>query len=214
MSDSYSHTQAKLNVLVIFAHPDPESSLANQAMLHAISDLEHVTVHDLYAAYPDFFIDIQAEQKLVEAHDVLVFQHPLFMYSCPALLKEWMDVVLGKNFAFGAGRALEGKVWRSVITAGGSHNAFTREGYNYYSLGELLQPFELTAKLCRMQWVKPLALYWARNISQVDRIEHAQQYKHWLANLEDELAEEVSLEDIYQSRGNRLAMQGEVDGNQ
>lgn len=189
MSQEPFSTTQKLKVLVIFAHPDPENSLANQAMLQTISDLEHVTVHDLYAAYPDFFIDIKHEHQLLLTHDVIIFQHPLFMYSCPALLKEWMDIVLGKNFAFGEGRALEGKVWRSVVTAGGAQKAFSAEGYNQYSLEQILQPFELTAKLCRMQWLPPLALYWARNISQVDRFAHAQVYRQWLANIDNELAQ-------------------------
>ncbi|MGB2078703.1 MAG: glutathione-regulated potassium-efflux system ancillary protein KefG [Vibrio sp.] len=194
MSQIQPSSNQELKVLVLFAHPDPENSLANQAMLQAIQGLEHVTVHDLYAAYPDFFIDIKREHQLLLMHDVIVFQHPLFMYSCPALLKEWMDVVLGKNFAFGQGRALEGKVWRSVVTAGGAEKAFTAQGYNQYSLEQILQPFELTAKLCRMQWLSPLSLYWARHISQVDRVEHAQLYRQWLMNIDQELADDNTVD--------------------
>ncbi len=44
--------------MVIYAHPDPQESVANREMLKGIADLEHVTVHDLYAAYPDFFSSI------------------------------------------------------------------------------------------------------------------------------------------------------------
>ena len=90
-------------ILVLYAHPDPEASVANRTMLAAISRLPHVTVHDLYAAYPDFFIDITFERELVRDHDIIVFQHPLYMYSCPSLLKEWIDVVLSKGFAHGEG---------------------------------------------------------------------------------------------------------------
>lgn len=39
------------------------------------------------------------------------------------VLKEWLDRVLGKGFAFGDGSALEGKYWRSVITTGGKEEA-------------------------------------------------------------------------------------------
>lgn len=169
-------------VLVIYAHPESQESVANQVMLKKIESLEHVTVHDLYAHYPDFFIDVHEEHHLLLEHDVIVFQHPLYMYSCPALLKEWMDRVLGKGFAFGKGQALKGKCWRSVITTGGKQQAFDKEGYNKYPLSEILQPFELTASLCLMEWIEPLVLYWARNVSDMDRYQHAETYRQWLMN--------------------------------
>lgn len=65
------------------------------------TQLSNVTVHDLYAHYPDFFIDIPREQALLREHEVIVFQHPLYTYSCPALLKEWLDRVLSRGFASG-----------------------------------------------------------------------------------------------------------------
>ncbi|CCN72082.1 glutathione-regulated potassium-efflux system ancillary protein KefG [Vibrio nigripulchritudo] len=174
--------QALPKILVIYVHPDPDNSVANQVMINQIRGLDHVTVHDLYAHYPDFFIDVAHEHQLLLDHDIIVFQHPLYMYSCPALLKEWMDRVLGKGFAFGEGCALADKQWRSVITTGGAQDAFAASGYNKYPMQEILQPFELTALLCRMKWVEPLILYWARNTSDVERYQHAERYRHWLLN--------------------------------
>ncbi len=94
-------TKKQPKVLVIYAHPESHTSVANQVMIKKISSLSHVTIRDLYAIYPDFFIDVKAEHKLLLEHDVIVLHHPMFMYSCPALLKEWIDRVLGKGFAFG-----------------------------------------------------------------------------------------------------------------
>ncbi|MGF1724590.1 glutathione-regulated potassium-efflux system ancillary protein KefG [Photobacterium nomapromontoriensis] len=168
-------------VLVIYAHPDPHLSVANRDILEAIEGLKHVTVHDLYATYPDFFIDAAAERALVDGHDVIVFQHPLYMYSCPALLKEWMDVVLSKGFAHGEGNQTRGKYWRSVITTGGAAEAYTPDGYNRCSIEEILRPFELCAALCRMTWLPPLILHWARRVPLAERLAHARQYRQWLA---------------------------------
>ncbi|MGF1740743.1 glutathione-regulated potassium-efflux system ancillary protein KefG [Vibrio profundum] len=167
-------------VLVIYAHPDPDSSIANQTLINNISDLEHVLVHDIYAQYPDFFIDVHHEQQLLLQHDVIVFQHPLYMYSCPSLLKEWFDRVLAKGFAFGEHCALQGKSWRNVITTGGKFLAFDEKGYNKYPLEQILQPFELTAALCKMEWFEPLVLYWSHHVTDVQRERHAQQYREWL----------------------------------
>ncbi|KKA44768.1 MULTISPECIES: glutathione-regulated potassium-efflux system ancillary protein KefG [unclassified Salinivibrio] len=170
-------------VLVIFAHPDPDESVANRRLIEAITPLAHVTVHDIYAAYPDFVVDVHHERALVTDADVLVFQHPLQMYSCPALLKEWIDVVLGKGFAHGqGGDALAGKTCRFVVTTGGAAEAFSQQGYNKYSMAELLQPFELTASLCRMYWIPPLVLHWARRVGDADREAFAEIYADWLAD--------------------------------
>ncbi|OBT10052.1 glutathione-regulated potassium-efflux system ancillary protein KefG [Vibrio sp. UCD-FRSSP16_10] len=169
-------------VLVIYAHPEPNSSVANLRMINEISSLPNVTVHDLYAEYPDFFIDVAIEQQRLLEHDVIVFQHPMFLYSCPSLLKEWMDRVLDKGFAFGSQCALSGKYWRSVITTGGQKSAFSPQGYNKYPLEQILQPFELTAALCRMEWFEPLILYWSRAISDAERDAHACQYRQWLSD--------------------------------
>lgn len=90
-------------VLLLYAHPESQDSVANRVLLKPAMQLSNVTVHDLYAHYPDFFIDIPHEQALLREHDVIVFQHPLYTYSCPALLKEWLDRVLSRGFASGPG---------------------------------------------------------------------------------------------------------------
>ncbi|WP_213993309.1 glutathione-regulated potassium-efflux system ancillary protein KefG [Sodalis sp. dw_96] len=168
-------------VLLLYAHPESQDSVANRILLQAASPLAHVTVHDLYAEYPDFFIDIHHEQQLLREHQVIVFQHPLYTYSCPALLKEWLDRVLTRGFASGiGGNALTGKYWRSVITTGEPETAYQHLGYNRATMEEVLRPFELAATLCRMQWVPPLVVYWARRQTPDALMRHADAYARWL----------------------------------
>ena len=81
-------------VLILYAHPMPRKSRANRALAEAVRGLEGVTFHDLYEAYPDFFIDVAREKALLVEHDVIVLQHPFYWYSAPALVKEWLDLVL------------------------------------------------------------------------------------------------------------------------
>lgn len=45
-------------VLLLYAHPESQDSVANRVLLKPATQLSNVTVHDLYAHYPDFFIDI------------------------------------------------------------------------------------------------------------------------------------------------------------
>lgn len=169
-------------VLLLYAHPESQDSVANRVLLQAATSLDHVTVHDLYAHYPDFFIDIHHEQQLLREHQVIVFQHPLYTYSCPALLKEWLDRVLTRGFANGTGGdALAGKTWRTVVTTGEPEGTYQLAGQQRYGMEDILRPFELTAALCRMRWHKPLIVYWARRQEPQILARHAANYGRWLA---------------------------------
>ena len=92
-----------MRVLVLHAHPAPRRSRVNAALLAAARGVDGVTVRELYEEYPDFFIDVKAEQEVVAAHDVVVMQHPFYWYSTPALVKEWFDEVLMSGWAYGEG---------------------------------------------------------------------------------------------------------------
>ena len=94
-------------ILINFAHPAKSHSNINKALRKAVETLDNVTVNDLYANYPDFMIDIKREQALCEAHDIIIFQHPFYWYSTPAIIKEWFDLVLEHGWAYGSeGKAL------------------------------------------------------------------------------------------------------------
>lgn len=174
-------------ILVLFAHPSPERSEANAPMITAARELEGVTHVDLYAEYPAFEIDIDREQQRLRDHDVICFQHPLYWYSTPAMLKEWQDLVLEHGFAYGSkGTALHGKLFFSAITAGGAEAAYSAEGDNHYTIRELLHPLEQTAQLCGMTYLPPFALFGARTAVDDGRINaHVSDWLHVLTALRD-----------------------------
>ena len=106
-------------ILILFAHPAFQKSLINKALLNQVKGIEGVTINNLYEKYPDFFIDVAVEQKLLLEHDIIVWHHPFYWYSAPAIIKEWMDLVLEHGFAYGSkGRALEGKWAISAVSTG------------------------------------------------------------------------------------------------
>jgi glutathione-regulated potassium-efflux system ancillary protein KefG len=147
-------------VLIIFAHPALEKSRVNRYLARAVEGMPEVTFHDLYEEYPDFQIDVKGEQELLVAHDVIVFQHPFYWYSCPALLKEWLDLVLEHGFAYGRdGTALAGKVLLNAVTTGGPQDAYRPEGYNRFTMRQLLAPFDQTAHLCGMRYLAPFVVH-------------------------------------------------------
>lgn len=147
-------------ILVLFAHPAFRRSRSNKALRCAAEALDGVTLHDLYETYPDFAVDVDREQTLLQAHDTVVCLHPFFWYSAPALVKEWLDLVLEHGWAYGhEGKALAGKNWLQAVTVGGRQAAYSPAGYNRYTVDELLRPFEATVALCRMRWLDPFVLH-------------------------------------------------------
>lgn len=150
------------SVIVYYAHPGHQHSVANRRMQDEIKTLSTVTQVDLYAEYPRHNIHIDREQERLLQHDVVVLQFPLFWYSTPSLLKEWIDLVLEHGFAYGAGGdKLAGKRVIAAITTGASEADYSSTGRHQKSIRAFLAPLEQTAILCQMQFLPPYVLFGA-----------------------------------------------------
>jgi glutathione-regulated potassium-efflux system ancillary protein KefG len=146
-------------ILILFVHPRFEQSRVNRALLQAVDGVPGVVLHDLYETYPDFNIQVEREKALVETARIIIWQHPLYMYGAPALLKQWLDLVLEFGWAHGSGGdALKDKFALNVITTGGARESYQRGGRNRFTIGEFLAPFDQTASLCRMIYLPPFAI--------------------------------------------------------
>ena len=168
----------KPKVLILFAHPALEKSRVNRRLAEAVRSIPGVTFHDLYELYPDFDIDVPREQELLEEHEIVVLQHPFYWYSTPALIKEWQDLVLEHGWAYGSeGHALEGKTFISIISAGGGEQAYCSQGYNRFSVRQLLAPIEQTARLCRMRYLPPFVVFGTHRLTADDIASKASRYR-------------------------------------
>jgi len=173
-------------VLLVLGHPDLFQSTANAALVDAVRDLPHVTVHDLYATYPDFQIDVDAEQALLAEHDVIVFQHPVYWYNTTPLFKQWQDKVLTLGWAFtmnGSPSQLAGKKAIVAVTAGVPAEYYTLEGQNGTTLETLLSNWEATLRLCQFDIQPMVTLYGtAFGLSEEDLSMAAKEYHERLAS--------------------------------
>lgn len=153
-------------LVLVFAHPYPDRSRANQRLLDAVRDLDGVEVRSLYDSYPDFDIDVPAEQAALEKASIVVWQHPIYWYSVPGLLKHWFDKVLVRGFAYGdGGVALRGKRCQWVATTGGEPSAFSPAGIHGHPFVEFEPVVEQTAVFCGMRWEPPIVLHGAHQIT-------------------------------------------------
>jgi glutathione-regulated potassium-efflux system ancillary protein KefG len=171
-------------VLILFAHPAVEKSRVHKQLVRHVRKLSGVTFHDLYEAYPDLDIDVKHEQKLLLEHDLVIFQHPFYWYSSPAIIKQWQDLVLEHGWAYGSGGvALTGKKLMNAISCGGPRNVYSPEGRNRFTVRQFLAPFDQTAVLCKMKYLPPFAVHGTHRLSLEDIEQYALQYEQMLVEL-------------------------------
>ncbi len=173
-------------VLILFAHPAIRKSRVNRRLVDVVRNVDGVTINELYEHYPDFDIDIEREQELLTDHDVVVMQHPFYWYSTPSILKEWQDLVLEHNWAYGkGGHALAGKVLLNAISSGGSEEAYSECGSNRFTVRQLLAPLEQTARLCGMSYLPPFVVHGTHALTDVEIEGHARDYRRLIEGFRD-----------------------------
>lgn len=178
----------KQRILVLFAHPALHKSRVNIRMIERIQGLEGIKFRNLYERYPDFHIDIKREQQQLIENDIIVWHHPFYWYSAPALMKEWIDLVLEHGFAYGRdGNALKGKKVISVITTGGRKEAYAEDGFNEFTMRQFLIPFQRTVTLCKMEYLPPFVVHGSHLLSKDKMGNWADDYKTVLIALRENL---------------------------
>ncbi len=146
-----------MRTLVIFVHSDVNNtSIANRHIINRLKTADGVEIRDLYQLYPDFSINVEAEQQAILNADVVLFQYPFHWYNVPGMLKEWIDRVFVRGFAYGSGRKLEGKTLLVSTTIGGPEESYQTGGTNTFTVQEFLKPFEQMAKFTGMIFNTPI----------------------------------------------------------
>src|SRR3569832_2528230 len=169
-------------VLVLAAHPNWRDSRVNRHLFEGARSTPNARVRDLYSLYPDFDIDVAAEQEAAQAADLLVLLHPIQWYSMPPLQKLWLDEVLTYGWAYGhGGTALQGRDLWLVATTGGPESSYHPQGYNRYFFDAFMPPYEQTAALCGMRFLPPLVLHGAHHASEEAVAQHVDVFAHRLA---------------------------------
>ena len=160
-------------IYVLAAHPNWRDSRVNRRARDAAHALAGVLVCDLYDRYPDYCVDVAAEQAKLAAASLVVLMHPIQWYSMPALQKLWIDDVLTYGWAYGEeGTALRGKDLWLVATTGGPESSYHPQSYNRYFFDAFLPPYEQTAALCGMRFLPPLILHAAHSAPEADIAAH------------------------------------------
>lgn len=146
------------NVLLISGHPNLEQSLANRTIINTLMQkLPEMQVRRLDVLYPDFEINVAAEQAALVAANVIIWQFPLHWYSFPALMKKWLDDTHVFGFAHGTGGdKLRGKPLFLSFTTGAAAEQYTYEGAMNYPMQDFIPALRQTVLLCGMDYQEPV----------------------------------------------------------
>lgn len=146
--------------LIVHAHPLPTESTVTAGLLARLSAQPDTAVRSLYDLYPDFDIDVAAEQQALQAAEVVVFLSPVYWYTVPGLLKHWFDTVLTHGWAYGhGGTALQGKHAWWVTSAGAAASDYSASGQHGRPLNEFTPVVEHVARYCGMHWHAPFVVH-------------------------------------------------------
>jgi glutathione-regulated potassium-efflux system ancillary protein KefG len=194
------------SILILFAHPLFQRSRVHRALVKAVKGMEGVTFHDLYEEYPSLYIQAKREQALLSQHDIIIFEHPLYWYSGPAILKEWQDLVLEHGFAYGkGGTALRGKWLFNAVSTGGAEQGYRRGGVQRFTMREFLVPYDQMAHLCGMEYLPPFVVYGSYQLTSEQIDGHARDYRRLLEGLRDGRLDFRSVQALPSLNGDRAA---------
>lgn len=186
----------KNKILILFAHPLYEKSRVNQIINNYIPDSEYITFNDLYEEYPDFEIDTNREQDLILNHDIIIWQHPFYWYSCPALLKQWMDMVLHFETENDLDiHQLKGKAVFQVMSIGPQNHSYLDNRPDDRDTLDYLLPFQKTVEFSNMQYLPPYMVRIDKMNSLVDIHKKGRNYGYILEAL---ISNFVSAQEILQ----------------
>jgi len=133
---------------MILAHPVIEKSIGNKIISDNFSKEANTELRHLDQLYPDFNIDVEAEQQALLKADTIIFQFPLFWYSMPALLKHWIDKVFEYGFAFGSESKLTGKKVIVSFTIGSPVKDYPNE-----VVQKITFPLQGLTRYCKMEYI-------------------------------------------------------------
>nr|WP_205395788.1 NAD(P)H-dependent oxidoreductase [Streptococcus lutetiensis] len=166
-----------MKTTVFVFHPELENGSRINANLAKAASEAGFEVRNVYHMYPDFKIDVAAEQAALKESDRIVLQFPIYWYQTPALLKQWFDAVLEYGWAYGStGNALRGKEVLLVASFGAGAEDYQLNGRFHTTAEEVLKPIATIQYHTGLLFLEPFVTMGALNLSDEDLSQQVQKY--------------------------------------
>ncbi len=189
-----------MNILIIYAHPNPNSFNAalRDVAVGTLSRAGHsILLSDLYTMRFNPVLgarellgdlsDIQPEIDKVRRADLLLFQFPDWWYGMPAIMKGWIDRVFAFGFAYDDQHSFEngllrGKKTMLSMTVGAREDYFRQAPQR--DLLRVLEPIHYGIfAYCGMEVLPPFIAYGPGEMSEAERKATLEAFRQHLQKL-------------------------------
>lgn len=146
-------------ISLLYAHPYAYHARLEQLVLNAVQHLPELQLRELYQLYPDFYIDVTLEQKMLAQSNAIVLHYPMQWGLPPALLVQYLHKVFQYGWAYGKNaeaqpvKSLQGKKFWLV-----THAASSQHEVDPCYQQTMFTPLRQLALSCGMEWQPPLML--------------------------------------------------------
>lgn len=145
-----------MHTLVVVSHPKIDHSNTQSFFREASAPLPSVRIVHLDAVTKP---DQMPNQADLQWADRIIFQFPLYWYSAPASLWQWLDELWIKGVVYDEnGGLLTGKTLGLVINYSQAPTTFRMGGSNQHPLDDFLTPFVAIAKRTGLTLLPTLAV--------------------------------------------------------
>jgi len=143
-----------MKIKLINGHPNIDKSIANSQIIDYLKGYykENIQIKNLIKEYPDHKIDVEKEQEFLLDADVVIIQFPIYWYSLPAILKQWIDEVWAYGFAYGGVFKLENKHLIASFTIGGAVETYSPISYNKHHIDTYLLHLQQSVEIVKMKY--------------------------------------------------------------
>ncbi|MCO6524126.1 MAG: NAD(P)H-dependent oxidoreductase [Candidatus Schmidhempelia sp.] len=164
--------------LLLIAHPCLQESIINKSLIEKLKPLtsDNLIIHNICDSCINNQFDIDREQDRLVASERIIFQFPLYFYTCPAILKKWIEDIFTPGFAYGRkgellGTKLVGKQFSIIVSVGAAESMYTPGGILGVSMHELLKHMQSTIEYIGGIYTYPFYIYEAAFIKEEAKLQ-------------------------------------------
>ncbi len=173
--------------VVIVDHPHFDRSVITRRWVEELNKYpDEFVVHKLESVYPRGQIDPVVEHSLIENNGSVCFQFPMYWFNCPPLLKQWFDVVLTSDWAFGKGHKLQDRKLALAFSCGSGEHDYCATGKHQREAEDYLLPMVHSFEYCSADYAGSFKFLGAANpeVATVENIaDSAKKYVEFLRGI-------------------------------
>ena len=142
------------NHLFLFGHPEMAPTGFQASLIARVQDDPRFDVRILSQEHGGIGFNALEEQESIASAQSVILHFPIYWYSMPAMVKEWIDTVFTLGWAFDQnGGLLTNHSFVCSVSIGAKLESYSSEGSNGHSLDTYLLHVQRTMSYAGMNYL-------------------------------------------------------------